>query len=106
MPDARILEDHHIARHGDAALPGRGRRRGNLPPPRLPRIDRPQVEGVGGQPHGIDLGVGPAHETHALVAAVGPGRAARTDLRAVLDHRLREGGRARWGSGSQVPCTR
>src|SRR5260370_42008443 len=96
MPDARILEDHHVARYGDAALPCRGRGRGNLHPPRLHHIDRPQIESVGGESHGIDLGVGPAHETHTLLAAVGPGRAARTDLCAVLDHRLREGGHARW----------
>src|SRR6266581_7994031 len=96
MPDARILEDHHVARHGDTTLPGRGRGRGYLPPSRLPRIDHPQVESVGGEPHGIDLGVGPAHKTHALVAAIGPGRAARTDLLPVLDHRLREGRRAKW----------
>src|SRR6266568_1394372 len=106
MPDARILEDHHIARHGDAALPGRGRCRGNLHPPRLPRIQRPQVEGVGGEPHGIDLRVSAAHETHTLVFAVGPGRATRTDLLPVLDHRLRECRYSRWdiATGRLVPC--
>src|SRR6266566_9571471 len=105
MSNARILEDHNIARHGDTALPCRSRGLGNLHPSRLPCIACPQVEGIGRQPHGIDLGVGSAHETHALVGAVGPGRAARTDLCAVPDHRLREGRRAGWvsGAGCLVP---
>src|SRR5690348_6022697 len=105
MPDARIFEDHDITRHGDATLPRWGRGRRNLHPSWLPCIHRPQVEGIGGQPHGIDLGVGPAHKTHALVGAVGPGRAAQTDPLRVLNHYLREGGRAWWviAAGYLVP---
>src|SRR5690242_19718812 len=96
MPNTRILENHHITRHGDAALPWRSRCRGNLNPPRLACVDRPQVESVGGEPHGIDLRVGPAHETHTLVGTIRPGRAAWTNLLSVLDHRLGESWHAGW----------
>src|SRR5271157_3107684 len=105
MPDARVLENHYISRHGDTALPCRCRGRGNLPPTRLPSVGHPQVEGIGSQAHGIDLGVGPAHETYALVGAIGPGRAARTVLHAILDYPLWESWRDRWirAAGHLVP---
>src|SRR5712692_2498322 len=105
MPDARILEDYYITWRGDAALSRRSRGLGDLHPSWLPRIARPQVKSIGRKGHRIDLGVGPAHKTHALVGAVGPGKAVWTDLRAILDHGLRESGHAWWviGAGRFVP---
>ncbi len=100
MPETRVLKDHHITWRGDAALSRRSRGLGDLHPSWLPRIACPQVKSIGRHGHRIDLGVGPAHKAHVLVGTVGPGRAARTDLRAILDHGLPESGHAWWVIGT------
>src|SRR5260370_24726594 len=100
MPETRVLKDHHITWRGDAALSRRSRGLGDLHPSWLPRIACPQVKSICRHGHRIDLGVCPAHKAHALVGTVGPGRAARTDLRAILDHGLPESGHAWWVIGT------
>jgi len=73
MPDTGILKHHHIPRLWQTTLVWWRGTRGNLDPAGLCGVEHPQRKGIGGKPHGIDLGVSSAHKADALIGAVGPG---------------------------------